>query len=45
MARCSERVKKLSSSMKTVDEMTRALVNSQRIEALEQDNFMSKNRM
>jgi hypothetical protein len=45
MARSSERVKKLSYSMKTVDNYTRALVHSQRLEALEQDNFMSKNRL
>lgn len=45
MARTSERVKKISSSMKTVDEYTRALVHSQRLEALEQDNFMAKNRL
>ena len=45
MARSSERVKKLSQSMKYVDEYTRAAVNSQRLEALEQDNFMAKNRL
>ena len=31
--------------MKYVDEHTRAYVQSQRIEALEQDNFMAKNRL
>jgi hypothetical protein len=45
MARTSERVKKISQSMKYVDDYTRAVVQSQRLEALEQDNFLAKNRL
>ena len=45
MARCSERVKKISQAMKYVDDYTRSVVNAQRLEALEQDNFMAKNRL
>lgn len=31
--------------MRTVDEETRKLVHKQRLESLEEDNFLAKNRM
>ena len=39
------RNKRISNAMKFVDEATRILVAEQRLEALQEDNFMSKNRM
>lgn len=45
MSRYSQRTKKLSSAMKHVDATTILLVAEQRLSDLEEDNFMSKNRM
>jgi hypothetical protein len=41
----SERQKKISASMRTVDEETRRFVHKQRVESLEEDNFLARNRM
>lgn len=45
MARSSGRNKRLSAAMRVVDEEMRDTVRTQQLEALEEDNYLSKGKM
>jgi len=45
MARTSSRAKRLSSSMRLVDSDTQDTVRNQQLEALEEDNYLSRGKM
>ena len=45
MARTSDRIKRLSSSMRYVDEATKDTVHQQQLEALEEDNYLSRSKV